>query len=173
MIELIKPCLQYKNQYLEYLKEAEKNNEVKKLGDAGLKEDETFEDMLIRVYKITNKDNLIGMMKPTTVFWIVNNNNIVGSMNLRHELSEFTYYTIGHIGYYISSINRNKGYATNALKLAKEFYKTIGVKRLLLICEDDNVASKKVIQNNGGVLETSMQSFSGKTLERYWIDLSE
>ena len=49
-----------------------------------------------------------------------------------------------------------------------------GIKRALLTCDKKNVASAKVIEKNGGVLES--EGFSqepGKVVRRYWIDLSE
>lgn len=171
-MELIRPCSKYREEYLNYIKEIELKNELNKLGDARLKREETFDDMLTRIEKIRYKENLIGMMKPTSVFWIVDKGKIVGSMNLREELSEFTYYTIGNVGYYIRPSSRNKGYATKALSLAKEYYKNIGKDKILLICTNNNIASEKVILKNGGKLELEMKAFDGiNNLKRYWIDL--
>lgn len=67
---------------------------------------------------------------------------------------------------------RNKFYATLALSLAKEYYKSIGIKKILLICTSDNLASEKVIIHNGEELELEMLSFDGiNKLKRYWINL--
>lgn len=171
-MNIIRPSTIYKEEYLEYLNEVISNDELKKIGDAGLKKTETFEEMVIRTEKIRYKENLIGMMKPTSVFWILENGKIIGSMNLREELSEFTYYTIGNVGYYIRPSFRNKGYASSALAFAKEYYKSIGKKKILLICTSNNIASEKVILKNGGKLELEMNAFDGENrLKRYWIDL--
>lgn len=171
-MELIRPNQNDKDKYLEYLDEVTFNNETKLLGDANIKKDETFEQMLIRVDKIRYKENLIGMMKPTSVFWIKENNKIIGSMNLREELNEFTYYTIGNIGYYIRPSYRNKKYGTYALSLAKKYYKSIGTKKILLICTNNNIASEKVILKNGGKFELEIPAFDGiNKLKRYWIEL--
>ena len=171
-MELIRPNKLDEDKYFEYLNEVILNNETKLLGDANLKDKETFDEMLTRTHRIRYKENLIGMMRPTSVFWIKENNKIVGSMNLREELSEFTYYTIGNVGYYIRPSCRNKNYATLALSLAKEYYKSIGVKKILLVCTSNNIASEKVIIHNGGELELEMLSFDGvNKLKRYWIKL--
>ena len=149
-MQLVKPCEKYKDEYHSYIEEVLENKEEHKLGEVLQRPNETFEEMIIRVEQISRGENLIGQMKPTTVFWIVENNIIVGSMNLRHELSEFTYYTIGNLGYYIRPSQRKKGYATKALGLTKEFYRQLGVKKILLICSKDNIASEKVIIANKG-----------------------
>lgn len=171
-MKLIRPNKLDEDKYFEYLNEVIQNNETKLLGDANLKDQETFDEMLIRTHKMRYKKNLTGMMKPTSVFWIKENNQIVGSMNLREELNEFTYYTIGNVGYYIRQSCRNKKYATTALSLAKKYYKSIGIKKILLICTSNNIASEKVILQNGGKLELEMTAFDGiNKLKRYWIEL--
>ena len=171
-MKLIRPSVNYKNEYFEYIEEIKKNNDQKKIGYAMWNENETFENMWIRIEKMQDSSKLIGMMKPTSVFWIVNDNKIVGSMNLRESLNEFTYYTIGNVGYYIRPSFRNKGYATEALRLAKEYYKSIKKDRILLICTDDNIASEKVILKNGGKFELEILAFDGiHKLKRYWIEL--
>lgn len=171
-MELIKPCFKYKNSYLSYLKEVEQNGELMELGDAVLKDGESFETMLSRVDKISHKENLIGSMKPTFVFWIVVDHQVVGSMNLREELNEWSFYAIGHIGYYIRPSERGKGYATKALSYAKDFYREKGLKKILIMCTKDNIASEKVIIRNGGLFELEMNSFhEGIILKRYWIYL--
>lgn len=171
-MQLVKPCKMYEEEYIDYIKEVVKNKETNKLGEILKKDNETFKEMIDRIEKLSNGENLIGMMKPTTCFWMIENNKIVGSMNLRHELNEFTYYTIGHIGYYVRPSQRNKGYAKTALSLAKEFYKNLGLKKILIICSKDNVASEKVIVANSGILELEMLAFDQKrTLRRYWIEL--
>ena len=171
-MQLIKPCKEYEKQYIEYIKEVKENNETNKLGEVLQKDNETFEEMLIRIEKLSKSENLIGMMKPTTCFLMVEDGKIVGSMNLRHELNEFTYYTIGNLGYYVRPSQRNKGYAKTSLSLAKEFYKRLGLKKILVICSKDNIASEKVILANGGILELEILAYDQKRiLRRYWIDL--
>lgn len=173
-MQLVKPCKEYEEQYIDYIREVEENKETNKLGEILKRDNETFKEMLDRIENLSKGKNLIGMMKTTTCFWMIDNNKIVGSINLRHELSEFTYYTIGNIGYYVRPSERNKGYATKALSLAKEFYVSLGMKKILIICSKVNVASEKVIISNGGVLELEMLAFDRKTiLRRYWINLEK
>ncbi len=44
-MKLVRPNVNYKNEYFEYIEEVKKNNEQKKIGYAMLNENETFEDM--------------------------------------------------------------------------------------------------------------------------------
>ncbi len=51
-MELVRPNINYKDKYLEYINEVMINNEMKMLEDSGLKENESFDEMLIRTEKI-------------------------------------------------------------------------------------------------------------------------
>jgi predicted acetyltransferase len=47
-----------------------------------------------------------------------------------------------------------------------------GIDRVLITCDDDNLASVRVIEKNGGLETTSTLSpRSGKTVRRFWISL--
>lgn len=169
-MELIKPCKKYKTSYFKYIEEVRSNEELNKLGDANINDKETFDEMLDRVDKISKKENLTGIMKPTTVFWMVDKNEVIGSMNLRHELNQWTYYTIGNVGYYVKPSKRNMGYATKALNKAIDFYKSINQNKILIVCTESNISSQKVIEKNGGKYEMSIPEYnSNETLKRYWI----
>lgn len=48
----------------------------------------------------------------------------------------------------------------------------LGIDRVLVTCDDDNVASARTMEANGGVLENKLYVESEKqTVRRYWIDL--
>ena len=46
----------------------------------------------------------------------------------------------------------------------------MGIKKVLMVCDKDNIGSAKSIIKNGGILENE-QIENGKTEQRYWIDL--
>ena len=54
--------------------------------------------------------------------------------------------------------------------LALEECKKMGIKKVLMVCDKDNIGSAKSIIKNGGILENE-QIENGKTEQRYWIDL--
>ena len=76
----------------------------------------------------------------------------------------------GHIGDGIRPSERRKGYATQMVGLALEECKRIGIKKVLMVCDKDNIGSAKSITKNGGILENE-QKEDGKVEQRYWIDL--
>jgi predicted acetyltransferase len=49
--------------------------------------------------------------------------------------------------------------------------RALGIDRLLVTCDDDNVASQGVIERCGGVLEDKRGREGGGMTRRYWIDL--
>lgn len=90
---------------------------------------------------------------PQTIFYLWNDNKIVGTFHLRHYLCESLVNGAGHIGYYIAPEYRDMGYATNGLKLAiEEARKLIPEDEIYLRCDKNNIASLKVMLNNKGYI---------------------
>ncbi len=96
---------------------------------------------------------------------------IYGAVSIRHSLNEGLLKTGGHIGYGIRPSERKKGYATAMLALALRKCRELGIMRVLVTCDKDNIDSAKVIQNNGGVLENEVLNEKGMPVQRYWIDI--
>jgi predicted acetyltransferase len=81
----------------------------------------------------------------------------------------------GHIGYAVVPEFRRRGYATRILHLSIQIARDkLGLTRILLTCDDDNIGSIRTIEKNGGVLENVI---SGPDLEkpkrRYWIEADD
>ncbi|MEY4276286.1 MAG: hypothetical protein RIS26_749 [Actinomycetota bacterium] len=96
---------------------------------------------------------------------------VVGRTSIRHELNDWLLNFGGHIGYAVRPQFRRLGYATEILRQSLELAQTIGLQRILMTCNDDNVASMRVIERHGGVLENKIDD-NGKLLRRYWITRS-
>lgn len=95
---------------------------------------------------------------------------IVGRISVRHELNEFLATIGGHIGYVVIPSERKKGYGTSLLSLAKPFIAALGLSSVLVTCDDDDTASIKIIESNGGVFENVVyDNDSMKMKRRYWI----
>ncbi len=77
-------------------------------------------------------------------------NIFVGAVNIRHVLNDALLRGSGHIGDGIRPSERRKGYATAMIALALEECKKLGIKKVLMTCDKNNIGSAKSIINNGG-----------------------
>lgn len=98
-------------------------------------------------------------------------NIFVGAINIRHYLNDHLFLHGGHIGDGIRPSERGNGYGSKMLELALKECKKLGIARVLMTCNKENVASAKVIMNVGGVLENELKCSDGSLLQRYWIDI--
>ena len=111
-----------------------------------------------------------GKVPDTTFFCLdVDRNIFVGAVNIRHYLTEEMLVNAGHIGDGIRPSERRKGYATAMIGLALIEAKKLGIHRVLMCCDTENIASAKSIINNGGILENEVV-VKGVTEQRYWIE---
>jgi predicted acetyltransferase len=106
-------------------------------------------------------------------FWLVRDEStILGISSLRHKLTENLRNIGGHIGYNIRPSERRKGYGTLILALTLEKARELGLARVLVTCDEDNIASAKIIEKNGGRFENTYISKELKQPKRrYWIEL--
>lgn len=107
------------------------------------------------------------------LYWIVDDDEVLGFLSFRHELNEWLREAGGHIGYSVRASRRRQGVASAALALALERAREIGLDRVMITCDDDNVGSYRTIEGAGGVLQdVSDQTARGHAmLRRYWITL--
>jgi predicted acetyltransferase len=97
---------------------------------------------------------------------------VVGRVSIRYQLNDYLFKFGGHVGYVVAPSFRRKGYATEILRQTLPIARSVGLKRILLTCDDDNVASQRVIEVNGGVLENVVWDQGLRVPKRrYWIDL--
>lgn len=107
---------------------------------------------------------------PNSYFVGVVADRIVGRLSLRHQLNDFLVTRGGHIGYGVLPGQRGRGYATAMLQQALPLCAQLGLSRVLLTCDVDHVASRRVIEKCGGVLEGVTDSPSLDIQQRrYWI----
>lgn len=106
-----------------------------------------------------------------TVLWAVRDNELVGRISLRHELNAFLTKWGGHIGYIVRPSYRRQGIATAMLKHMLQTERAHSIGRLLITCDEGNVASEKTIVNNGGIYESTVQGSAEDALpkKRFWI----
>ena len=96
---------------------------------------------------------------------------MVGAVNIRHYLNEKLLFDGGHIGDGVRPSERRKGYATKIISLALDECKNLGINKVLITCNKDNIGSAKSIINNGGILENEVVDEDKQVVQRYWIKL--
>ena len=117
-------------------------------------------------------ENLQPGYVPSTFLFAFLGERIVGRVSIRHRLNEFLERCGGHIGYVVVPEFRRRGYATAILGMALRIAgEQVGIRKVLVTCDDHNVASISTIERNGGALENVVEeSGTHKRLRRYWID---
>lgn len=117
------------------------------------------------------KEGRHGLVPDSTFFCLdEDRQKIVGAVNIRHRLNERLLRSGGHIGDGVRPSERGRGIATAMIALALEECRKLGIARVLMVCDKQNVASARSIVKNGGVLENEIRN-GDEVLQRYWIDL--
>ena len=169
-MKLERPSVAFRDSYLEGLKEFQSEGlpwfmEM----DYGLIEND-FEGYVDSV--LAKAHRKAGPIVQETELWGIANGTFVGSIAIRHELNDALRITGGNIGYDTVPRFRRKGYATAMLHQALPIAKTLGLSKVLLTCDDNNAASTRVIEKNGGKLAETKEIAQGQPKKRYyWIQL--
>ncbi|UXM91636.1 GNAT family N-acetyltransferase [Paenarthrobacter sp. JL.01a] len=109
---------------------------------------------------------------PCTYLWITEGSRYVGAIAFRHHLTPALLNSGGHIGYGVRPSDRGRGAASWALQeLCSQLEGRDEPDRVLLTCDDANVASARTIERAGGVLEDKRTDEKGRLFRRYWIDV--
>jgi predicted acetyltransferase len=126
-----------------------------------------------RLADIARGINVPNGFVPTTFLFAFLGDRIVGRVSIRHELNTFLAREGGHIGYTVVPEFRRRGCATRMLAMALGvLHKTTGARRALVTTNDDNIASQRVIEKNGGILQDVISGPDlEKPLRRYWIEM--
>jgi predicted acetyltransferase len=101
---------------------------------------------------------------PVTELWFTEGDKYIGTVVVRHQLTEALLQSGGHLGYHVVPRLRRRGHGTRMLAAAISFCAERGVTDLLITCDEDNVGSRRVIEANGGALERVARGEA-----RYWI----
>jgi predicted acetyltransferase len=108
---------------------------------------------------------------PETFLFAFVATRIVGRAAIRHSLNGLLERVSGHIGYVVVPEFRLRGYATTILRLSLQIAReNLGIGRVLVTCDDDNIGSIKTIEKCGGILENVVSGPDlPKPKRRYWI----
>lgn len=92
-----------------------------------------------------------GWVPQTTWFWQVDG-DLAGVISLRHQLTPGLERHGGHIGYSTAPSHRRRGVATHMLRAVLGEALGLGIERVLITCDVDNVPSWRTIERCGGQL---------------------
>lgn len=91
---------------------------------------------------------------PGLVRWIWDAHGFIGRIGLRYRpgSDELPSHVLGHIGYGIVPWRRRQGFARRALAHILLDARDVGLRKVMITCDTTNVASRRVIEANGGLL---------------------
>ena len=170
-LKLVLPTPEYKEKLMDYKREFIESGDSMD-GTAGLRNAETFEEWYSAFCDNLKEETVRDGLVPATTYLALSTDDsrLIGMIDIRHRLNEYLLNYGGHIGYSIRKSERQQGYATEMLALALKKCAELNIKKVLITCDKDNVASAKTIINNGAKLASEIPEGSRIT-QRYWITL--
>lgn len=167
-LKLIKPCKEYFESYKEAFQEELKHPGVEMIFSSSPTYIEDCKNHELGI-------NLPEGYVPDTKLWLVDENHFIGEVGIRHKLTPFLLNYAGNIGYQIRFNERGKGYGKTMLKMALDYSKNVlGLRKVLITCDVNNIASEKVIIANGGIfagIQKNQILDRDVETKRYWINL--
>jgi predicted acetyltransferase len=171
MAFLTEPDERYRTSYLAALREFQAEGRLRETSfeEVSAHFDRFVESLRAQADRSKLKPDLV----PSSDFWLIDEDVFIGRLSLRHELNERLLQMGGHIGYAIRPTCRKQGYGRLILQYGLEQQaRTLRLECVLVTCDDDNTASRRIIESNGGVLENIVQvEWWPAKLRRYWIEL--
>lgn len=167
----------YARSYIEALREGFRRGDgaAKTSGEVDRIEadfDTYFQELTRKTGDVVLPNGILVPRVPSDVYWLVDADTFIGEAGIRYRLSDWLMQVGGHVGYGIRPQFQRQGHGTLILKLALERLRDCGIDRALITCFDSNIASAKIIEANGGVLENVIDDpRGGGKSRRYWIDL--
>lgn len=166
-VYLIEPCEDFNTEFLKMAAEFGSNGD-----DRYRPALQNFSEYLRIALEKRQGANLKPGRVPENEYLLIADGEIAARSKLRHYLNAALELEGGHIGYDVRPSKRRQGYGSRLLKLTLEKAKELGLSKVLLTCDADNVGSVKVIENNGGKLENELISEKGgKPIYRFWIEI--
>lgn len=126
-------------------------------------------DEYLQTLRDKAKSPLAGMA-PATLYWLIAPGGIyAGELDLRHALNDNLRRFGGHIGYSIRPSLRRRGYGRLICRLGIAAARARGIGDILITCDDDNIASRKIIEANGGLLIDKIDAGQPVLTRRYLV----
>ena len=176
---LEEPSMKRKDEIIEYISEfVLYHSNINGTGELDeILEGLPFEKVLARCLNMQYEEYAKKLGRcPAKTFLLIreNDNRIVGTINVRWNLTEKMKQFGGNIGYSIRPTERRNGYNKINLYLGLMEAQKLGLDRVMLDCDVNNIASDKTMQALGGVLErTEIDPSDGILTNVYWFNVDE
>ena len=173
------PSLERKEEIIEYFNEfVEYNSDINGAGSLDkVLYGYSFEEALDMCLNMKNEEYARSLNRcPSETFLLIrkNDNKIIGTINVRWNLTEKVKQFGGNIGYGIRPTERRRGYNKINLYLGLIEAKKIGLDKVMLDCDVENLGSSKTMEALGGKLErTEIDPYDGILTSVYWINVDE
>jgi predicted acetyltransferase len=158
------PCVHAS--FVEAVREYQAEGRYRRLDPAQLADPDQFRRYLDRL-RADARPGVIRYRVPQTNLWLVEGDEYLGRLSIRHRLTRSLRFKGGHIGYDVRPSCRRRGYATLMLGLSLPLAHQLGIDPALITCDDTNVASRRVIEANGGRLASASDG-----ILRFWVPTS-
>jgi predicted acetyltransferase len=169
--QLVRPSVRYRHSVLAAVREFQAEGGYRAYSLVSLTND--FQAFVQHLLDNEDPGKVPTQFVTQTNYWLVKGDEFIGRTSLRHELNEQLRLIGGHIGYEIRPSRRQQGYGTAILGLVLPKARQRGLTRVLITCDADNIASRRIIEHHGGVPEAPYNPADGNvSVLRYWIDLS-
>ena len=163
------PELSDKDMLMAYVSEHRSNGENSISASVGMLAGE-FSDWVRNIHKNASIGN--EEWGRSLMYLCLSDDQLIGLLSIRYELSESLRNKFGDIGYGVRPSERNRGYATEMLGYALSVCKQKGMKRVMLGCYKDNLASAATIKKNKGILLFEADNYNeGRISQYYSVDL--
>lgn len=114
--------------------------------------------------------NLPESYVPSTYLFGFSGSKLVGRTMIRHQLNDFLRKIGGHIGYGVVPSERGKGFGKKLLQHALPIARNIGLEKVLLTCDENNLHSRNIIEGSGGQFSSITDQGPNLPKKRlYWI----
>ena len=164
-----------KNVYLKLVEEKDidklikYNEDYKQVNEKGWVSEDRFTNLLKMCKESCNDSEKVHFIP----YWLFVGDDVVGHviLNLNTDVDEVWREYGGNISYSIAPSYRYLGYGTKALSLALLECKKMGLESALVTCNEDNIGSRKVIENNNGIYKDSVKDKydNDELLRRYIV----
>lgn len=165
------PSEAHETQVMAYRQEFAQNGESLH-GGARLEELPDYASWLQSIRQNASEETVSAGLVPATTLLCLRKEDgkMVGIIDIRHRLNDYLLQFGDNIGYSIRKSERRKGYAKAMLSLGLTECRNLGLEKVLITCDKENIASAKTILACGGVLENEIAE-GCRITQRYWIAL--